>query len=170
MQEKKHDAVSPSDAEAPSYWYNSMDGRHIGVLNLLRDYREAERSMRARTRDAMRMNETELLALRFLLMRTQQQHEVLQRDIARELGITGASASALCQRLERDGYINRFPHPHDKRATVLVPTEKTDSEVRGTLTGMHRLMLEGIQSLTDDELKTVEKFLHSMIRSVTQEH
>lgn len=109
MQEKKHDAVNPSDSEAPGYWYNSMDGRHIGVLNLLRDYREAERSMRARTRDEMRMNETELLALRFLLMRTQQQHEVLQRDIARELGITGASASALCQRLERDGYINRFP-------------------------------------------------------------
>lgn len=170
MRKNKGEAFDLPDAKDPSYWYSSMDERHVGVLNLLRKYREAERSMRARTRDEMRMNETELLALRFLLMRTQQQHEVLQRDIARELGITGASASALCQRLERDGYINRVPHPHDKRATVLVPTEKTDSEVRGTLTGMHRLMLEGVQSLTNDELKTVEKFLHSMIRSVSQEH
>lgn len=170
MRKNKGEAFDLPDAKDSSYWYSSMDERHVGVLNLLRKYREAERSMRARTRDEMRMNETELVALRFLLMRTQQNHEVLQRDLARELGITGASASALCQRLERDGYISRFPHAHDKRATVLVPTERTHNEVRGTLTGMHRLMLEGIQSLTNDELQTVEKFLHSMIRSVSQEH
>lgn len=156
-----------SDTSAqPGYWYESLSDHHVEVLNLLRDYREAERKMRSHTRDDMRMNETELLALRYLLKQTNLNTPVLQRDIARELGITGASASALAQRLERDGYIERNPHPKDGRATVLVPTVKTNEEVRSTLNEMHQQMFDVVRQLDDREVLAVKKFLIAMIETV----
>ncbi|TFI44711.1 MarR family transcriptional regulator, partial [Micrococcus endophyticus] len=60
------------DHRAPSasgYWYLSSpdSAGPVEVLNLLRGYLAAERRMRQRTRDSMRMGETDLLALRHLL-------------------------------------------------------------------------------------------------------
>ncbi|GMA32099.1 hypothetical protein [Litorihabitans aurantiacus] len=64
----------PSAARTPDenghrsgYWYPSDEVEPVEVLSLLRRYREAERAMRARTRDSMGMGETDLIALRFLL-------------------------------------------------------------------------------------------------------
>lgn len=159
-------ASSPPSLPHPGYWYESLDGDQVAVLNLLRDYRDAERTMRAQTREDMRMNETELLALRFLMSQRKEGKEVLQRDMAKHLGITGASASALAQRLERDGYIQRSPHPTDGRATLLILTQKADGEVRQTLTSMHQHMLDAVQQLDATELAAVRKFLNAMIVAV----
>ena len=50
------------------YWYPEADSAStVDVLNLLRRYRAAETAMRERTRISMKMNETDLVALRFLL-------------------------------------------------------------------------------------------------------
>lgn len=160
--------MSPSStpAQHTGYWYEELDKDQVAVLNLLRDYREAERDMCAKTRDDMRMNETELLALRFLMKQRGLGENVLQRDLAKRLKITGASASALAQRLERDGYITRVPHPDDGRATLLVLTEKADGKVRDTLTEMHRHMLEAVRQLDPTEAAAVRKFLNAMIVAV----
>lgn len=161
-------AHEPSTAAESGYWYPDSAGspEPVDVLNLLRKYREAERRMRLRTRDSMRMGETDLIALRFLLRTTRAGRLVRQRDLAEALDITSASASALVDRLCRDGYAERVAHPDDRRSVAITPTDKSDDEVRSTLGEMHKRMLEAAESLTNAELAAVAKFLTALTRSV----
>lgn len=157
-----------SNPDASGYWYDKDDSAPdaVDLLNLLRKYREAERKMRAQTRGSMGMNETDLLAIRFLLRAHRKGLILRQRDFAQELGISNASVSALIDRLCRDGYAQRVVHPSDRRSVSLVPTEYSDTEVRNTLKKMHERMLEAAHSLSIEERKAAARFLEVMISSV----
>src|SRR5215217_4005016 len=124
------------------YWYPEGDSATtVDVLNLLRRYRAAETAMRARTRSTMGMNESDLMALRFLLREQKAGRIVRSIDIARMLEISTASTTALIDRLEKSGHVRRESHPTDRRAGVVAPTVSSDDEVRETLGDMHRRML-----------------------------
>ncbi|MBB5749590.1 MarR family transcriptional regulator [Micrococcus sp. TA1] len=165
VQDERHDAKAVT---SNGYWYPGADSNPdpVDVLNLLRRYRDAERRMRARTRDSMRMGETDLVALRFLLRATRTGKVVRQRDLAEALEISKPSVSALVDRLIRDGYVQRVAHPDDRRSVAIEPTQKTDEEVRSTLGVMHRRMLAAAESLTTEELAVVARFLTELTRSV----
>lgn len=165
-------AIDPQSPGA-GYWYAVADEPSAGagmgpvdLLNLLRKYREAEHQMRVRTRDSMRMGETDLVALRHLLQASRAGVRLRQRDLAVALDISAASASALVDRLVRDGYVQRVPHPEDRRSVAIETTSKTDEEVRSTLGEMHRRMLAAVESLSPEERATVAKFLTALTRSV----
>jgi DNA-binding MarR family transcriptional regulator len=150
------------------YWYQDSGSgpEAVDVLNLLRKYREAERRMRHRTRDSMGMGETDLIALRFLLRASRTGRPIRQRDLAEALDITSASASALVDRLCRDGYAERIDHPEDRRSVAIRPTRKSDEEVRSTLGEMHRRMLAAAESLTPEETAAVAKFLTTLTNCI----
>lgn len=153
------------------YWYAGSDSQigPIQVLNLLRRYREAEGRMRARTREAMRMGETDLLALRFLIRAKQAGTVVRQKDLAQTLAITNASASSLVDRLVRDGYARRVAHPDDRRSVAVETTQHSDAEVRSTLGRMHTRMIDTAESLDPAELAAVAKFLTGLTEAVQTE-
>ena len=146
------------------YWYGSETRsiRAVDVLNGLRRYRRAETAMRRRTRESMRMGETDLLALQFLLQATKGVEPVGPRDLANYLGISSASTTVLIDRLVRSGHLERHPHPTDRRALTLSTTPTTDSEVRATLGRMHSRMLAATERLSPDEMHTVLRFLESL--------
>lgn len=154
--------------QASGYWYGegSSAPAAVDLLNLMRRYREAERKMRVATRGSMGMNETDMSALRFLLAAHRQGVIPRQRDFAEELGISNASVSVLIDRLCRDGYAERIVHPADRRSVGIVPTEYSDTEVRGTLHQMHERMMDAVGTLSEEERVAVAKFLETMIRSV----
>ena len=62
--------------------------------------------MRRRTRQAMSMGENEVLVLRFLIRAATRAGTVTPTDIARYLGISTASTTALIDRLEQSGHIS----------------------------------------------------------------
>lgn len=151
------------------YWY--PDGHTpsaVDVLNLLRRYRTAETAMRARTRSSMHMNETDLLALRHLLRAQQRGDLVRQRDLSTLLDISSASVTALVDRLERSGHVERRPHPSDRRAVVVVATADTDREVRDTLGAMHQRMIAVVDGMTPEQLDAVGTFLAGMVDAVEE--
>jgi DNA-binding MarR family transcriptional regulator len=149
------------------YWYPQHIGAtSVDVLNLLRRYRDAESDMRSRTRSSMSMNETDLIALRYLLKAQKEGRVVLQRDLVRILGVTSASVTALVDRLTKSGHVTREPHPNDRRAVIVVPTVDSDNEVRETLGGMHQRMIALVDGLDENELAAVAKFLSGMVTAV----
>lgn len=154
--------------QASGYWYGEGGSvpEAVDLLNLMRKYREAERRMRAATRGSMGMNETDMSALRFLLAEHRKGVTPRQRDFAEELGISNASVSVLIDRLCRDGYAERVVHPADRRSVGIVPTDYSDTEVRGTLHRMHEQMMDAVGTLSEDERVAAAKFLEAMIRSV----
>jgi DNA-binding MarR family transcriptional regulator len=157
------------------YWYgqDARSASAVDVLNGLRRYRQAETAMRRRTREAMRMGETDLLALQFLLRSVRDGVPVGPRDLAAYLRISSASTTVLIDRLVKSGHLERQPHPTDRRALLLVPTVSTDEEVRNTLGQMHSRMLAAAEELSPEEMDTVLRFLDSMrvaVDTVDPEH
>ena len=159
-----------TDDYSPSgYWYpETGTASTVDVLNMLRRYRAAETAMRARTRAVMGMNETDLVALRFLLREQRAGRIVRPIDIARVLDISTASTTALIDRLERGGHARREAHPTDRRAGVVVPTTHSDEEVRSTLGAMHRRMLSLVDGFDDRERAIVTRFLAGMTAAIEE--
>lgn len=159
----------PEEFSRSGYWYpDSEAASTIDVLNMLRRYRGAETAMRARTRASMRMNETDLMALRYLL-REQRAHRIVRPiDIARMLEISTASTTTLIDRLEKSGHVRREPHPTDRRAGVVVPTVSSDEEVKNTLGAMHRRMLALVDEFSDQERAIVTRFLAGMTSAIEE--
>lgn len=160
---------SRGEFHASGYWYPESDtASTVDVLNMLRRYRSAETAMRARTRASMGMNETDLVALRFLLREQRAGRIVRPIDIARMLDISTASTTTLIDRLERGGHARREPHPTDRRAGIVVPTVSSDEEVRATLGAMHRRMLNLVDDLSDPERAVVMRFLVGMTAAIEE--
>ena len=159
----------PEEFGRSGYWYpESSTASTVDVLNMLRRYRGAETAMRARTRASMGMNETDLVALRFLLREQRAGRIVRPIDIARMLDISTASTTTLIDRLEKGGHARREPHPTDRRAGVVVPTVSSDDEVRETLGAMHRRMLSLVDEMSDKERAVVTHFLAGMTSAIEE--
>ena len=163
---------APSIEVSPSagYWYEPTDqgARSVGVLNALRQYRTAEQAMRKRTRAAMKMNENDLLALRFLMESGRRGQQVSPTALARRLEVSTASITSLLDRLERAGHVERRPSPADGRAIIVVATESSHAEVRHTLGDMHERMKAVADQLTPDEANAVVRFLSLMTESLAE--
>lgn len=154
------------------YWY-AVDGddarrRAVEVLEAFRLYRAADTAMRRRTRDAMAMGENDLLALRYLLKAEREGRIVQPAELARYLGVSTASTTAIIDRLERSHHVRRAPHPTDRRAIVVLPTVETDHEVRRTLGAMHERMLQAVRDMTPDEARVVIDCLARMQAAVDE--
>jgi DNA-binding MarR family transcriptional regulator len=61
------------------------------------------------------LSDTELLAVAYLA----QHGELTPTVLGRLLGLSSAGATAVVQRLERTGFVERAPHPHDGRSALL---------------------------------------------------
>lgn len=148
----------------PSYWYSesSDDERGARIMEAMRAYRSAEMAMRRRTQESMAMGENELLVLRFLTRSAAANSAVTPIDLARHLGVSTASITALLDRLEKSGHLQRRPHPSDRRKVLVSSTTHADDEMRDTLTGMHARMMQATRSMTEEETVAVTGFLDRM--------
>ncbi|RKR73237.1 MarR family winged helix-turn-helix transcriptional regulator [Frondihabitans australicus] len=162
--------VDDADFDASGYWYDEPDtaetDRGIRVLNALRRYRAAESDMRRRTRTSMKMGETDLEAIRFLLRAQMRDEPVSAKDLADHLGITTASTSVLVNRLVKSGHLERHPHPTDRRGVLITTTDSSDVEVRATLDGMHARMIRIAEGLDETASTTIAAFLDEMAEAL----
>lgn len=155
-------AMSTSAEQPPSYWYVDEDARSTSVMEAMRSYRAAEVAMRRRTQQSMDMGENELLVLRFLARAHMRGENVTPVTLSRYLGITSASTTALLDRLEKSGHITRTPNPDDRRSVLIRSSEKSDHEVRHTLSAMHERMMAVVREMDQDQRDTVIHFLDAM--------
>jgi DNA-binding MarR family transcriptional regulator len=114
----------------------------------------------ARHRDALGAHldvaETDLLAIQHLA----RAGELTTTRLGALLGLTSGGTTALVQRLERAGYLQRVPHPTDRRSTLLrlsPEIERRADELMGPLVDeVDRLASQ----LTTDERRAVDAFLN----------
>jgi len=151
-----------------SYWYADDDARSTSVMEAMLSYRAAEVAMRRRTQQAMEMGENELLVLRFLARARLRGSVVTPVTLSRYLGITSASTTALLDRLEKSGHLTRSPNPDDRRSVLVTSSEKSDAEIRHTLSAMHDRMMGIVRGMSEDDRATVIGFLDAMRDAVDQ--
>lgn len=94
-----------------------------GAMEAIRAFTDAMDRMHNGMKSDMDMNGTDLAALRMIIMREQRGEAVRPHDLARYLRISTASTTKLLDRLTESGHVQRRPHPHDRRARVIVLTD-----------------------------------------------
>jgi len=160
-------------ASERSYWYPGRDGHTAGaveVLRALRRFRVNDTGMRRRAQADMDMNETDLMAIRYLIRAEAIGKPASPTELTHVLDVSTAATAKLLARLVRSGHIRREPNPRDRRAQVLYATPNAHREVRATLGASHRRMLEVAENLTDAEQKVVTYFLDEMSRAIADPH
>ena len=146
--------------------YSAMDEAEIAqivrVLVGMREWREAEQRMSLKSRNHMRLNETDMKALRFLVVSQNQGVIATPGALADHLNISTASTTKLLDRLAEAGHIERSPHPTDRRALMITITQSTHEEVRETVGRNHARRFEVAARLTAKEREVVIGFLSDL--------
>ena len=125
------------------------------ALVAVRSFSDSMDRMHGVLRSDMDMNGSDLAALRMLIVREQRGEWVSPHEIARHLAISTASTTKLLDRLAERGHIERRPHPADRRARIVVLTDRARSEFYRHLGARMAKMRDVMNAYTDDELRVV---------------
>lgn len=83
------------------------------------------------------------------------------KDLARLSGLAPASVTAMIDRLERKGIVNREPHPDDRRKVLIVLDPQSIASGAHLWGHLVKGMYELCDRYTDDELRTIIGFVQA---------
>jgi DNA-binding MarR family transcriptional regulator len=84
-------------------------------------------------------------------------------ELARRLHLTTGAVTALADRLEQSGHLERAPHPTDRRRVLLKRTPKADEDLAREIDPMAQEILKLAERLSEEERQAVGRFLDSFI-------
>lgn len=134
----------------------------VAVLTAIKAWRESEERASLRSRNYMRLNETDMRALRFVIAAKNAGVLVTAGMLAEHLQISTASITKMLDRLEKAGHITRSPHPDDRRAVTVAVTPATHTEARATIGQKHARRFDVAAALSPAERDVVIGFLTSL--------
>ncbi|MEH3089316.1 MAG: MarR family transcriptional regulator [Microbacterium arborescens] len=139
------------------------------ALESVRAFSDAMDRMHTGLRSDMDMNATDLSALRMLSIREQRGELVKPHDLARHLGISSASTTKLLDRLSKEGFVKREPHPNDRRALVITLTESSRRDFGRHFSSRIARMRGAMESFSDAELRVAIRFLDEVGAAMDEE-
>lgn len=137
------------------------------VMGALGDLRDAEQKLSLASRRYMRLNETDMRALHYLIVCANRGATATPGGIATHLGISTASTTKLLDRLEKGGHIRRAPHPTDRRALAITITPETRQAAMDTVGRQQAKRFYSAARLTPQERDVVIRFLSDMTEEIT---
>ena len=137
----------------------------VRVMEALHAWQEAARALSEESKRYMKLNESDMRAIR-LLIRAQKQHQIVTpKDIAREVGISSASTTKLVDRLVLGGHVVRVSHPSDRRTTCIEVTEQTRRSAQETIGRQHARRFTATAAMKPSEREAVILFLEALIEA-----
>ena len=143
------------------YWYDE-EAPPVALLAAVRRFRTADQEMRRRLGADMRMNGTDLEALRRVIAAERSGHPLTARELADQLRISTAATAKLITRLTGSGHMARNSHPEDRRAVLLGATERSHRELAAWAGPMHEAMFEVARGVPAEAREVVIGFLDAM--------
>jgi DNA-binding MarR family transcriptional regulator len=140
----------------------------VKVLAALRMWREAELASSEASQKHMKLNATDMKALRFLMASRNAGAVVTPGLLAETLRISTASTTKLLDRLERAGHVLRSPHPTDRRALMITVTDATRTDARESVGRIHARRFEAAARLSRQERDIVIRFLTDLSATADQ--
>lgn len=140
------------------------------VMAALGRLREAEQQLADASRLYMKLNQSDMRALHYLIVCAN--HDVIATPgaIAAHLHISTASTTKLLDRLERAGHITRRAHPSDRRALAIAITPETHEAAMRTVGRHQAKRFLAAARLTPGERETVMRFLDDMAQEIEVDH
>lgn len=144
------------------------DVRQIAALmQALGELREAEQRLSAASRRYMKLNETDMRALHYLIVCANRDITATPGGIAHHLDISTASTTKLLDRLEKGGHITRAPHPTDRRALAIAITADTRRAAMETVGRQQAKRFYAAARLSPAERDVVIRFLEDMTAEIS---
>ncbi|UOQ61444.1 MarR family transcriptional regulator [Leucobacter rhizosphaerae] len=142
------------------------------VMRLLREIRsfgDAHDRMSGGMKHGMRMNTSDLAALRLIIIREEQGRPVSPREIASHLRISTASTTKLVDRLADSGHVRRAPHPTDRRARVIELTDVARGAFFRLFGPQLTAMRGAFEEFSDEELDAAVRVLAAVSAAIDPE-
>ncbi|RCS95372.1 MarR family transcriptional regulator [Brevibacterium aurantiacum] len=134
----------------------------MSVMEALHHWREADRALSEASRRFMRLNESDMRAIRMLMQAQKQGLVITPKDIAHEVGISSASTTKLIDRLVAAGHLTRAPHPEDQRTICINVTPQTAQAARETIGCQHSRRFAAAAAMSSEEREVVVRFLTAL--------
>jgi DNA-binding MarR family transcriptional regulator len=106
-------------------------------------FRRAERHQAQRAQRVSGLSNMDLTALRYLVQGLRDGRDLGPKDLIVMLDTSSATVTNVVDRLEARDFLTRVQHPHDRRASLLVPTEAAIDCV-DTSFGAHHAAIVGV--------------------------
>lgn len=169
-----HSAIYDVDASDPRSALVDRTGvppeelRQIArLMESLAGLREAEQTLSQASRRYMRLNETDMRALHYLIVCANRNLVATPGGIAHHLDVSTAATTKLLDRLEKGGHITRAPHPTDRRALRISITPETRLAAMETVGRQQAKRFYAAARLTPAEREVVIRFLTDMTQEIT---
>ena len=86
--------------------------------------------------------------------------------VSKEMHISKPAVTNLVDRLEKNKYLKRLPHPKDRRIYLLQIQSKGAKVVRTTQSHILRILLETLNQFSAQERKIISQFYASLATSI----
>jgi DNA-binding MarR family transcriptional regulator len=110
--------------------------------------------------DALDTSVTQLAALLYIVKHS----GCLQKDVAKALSLNKSAVTGLIVRMEKNELLERFVSDEDARAIKLYPTPEGVQKTLDLMPFIDELNDLFSEDFTDEEIKTVLKFLNFVIK------
>ena len=94
-----------------------------------------------------------------------QERGLNQQELAERLLVTKGNVCTLLDRMERDGLVERVPNPSDRRANLIHPTDKGETQFAEAAPRLEAQIHREMAELERDELRRLRKTLGQLDRA-----
>jgi DNA-binding MarR family transcriptional regulator len=135
------------------------------ALNAVRDYGIQLTLFRNAMSEWAGVNATDMDCLRFLFLKGVS----TPSQLARHTGLTSGATTAMLDRLEKAGLIERQPNPDDRRGTLIVPAKSSAERAAAWFESARRAQAELIASYSEEELELIANVFEQFTKLWEQE-
>lgn len=162
------DAADPASLLVERSSMEAGDVRQIGALMAaLGRLRTAEQELSEASLKYMRLNQSDMRALHYLIVAANTGEIVTPSVLANFLKISTASTTKLLDRLEAARHIVRSRHPSDRRSLAISITRETKEAALGTVGKQQAKRFHAAARLTSDERDVVIRFIDDMAKEIS---
>ena len=121
------------------------------ALNAVRDYGVHLTMFRNAMNEWAGINATDMECLRLLFLKGVS----TPSELARHTGLTSGATTAMLDRLEKIGFIERQPNPDDRRGTLIGPAKSSAEKATSWFESARKAQDELISSYSENEIEII---------------
>ena len=135
------------------------------ALVAVRDYGVYLTLFRNAMREGHGLSTTEMECLRLLFLKG----VGTPSELARYTGLTSGATTAMLDRLEKAGLIERRPNPDDRRGTLIIPVKSGAEKVASWFESARKAQDELLSSYSEEELEIISDVFERFVQLWKQE-
>ena len=137
----------------------------VQALNAIRDYGVQLTMFRNDMAEWVGLNATVMECLRLLFLKGVS----TPSELARHTGLTSGATTAMLDRLEKAGLIERRPNPDDRRGTLIFPAKSSAEKAASWFESARKAQDELISSYSEKELEIIADVFEQFTKLWDQE-